>query len=200
MPDWYGNNGRSIIQPLFDGRTYGQNSTNYGGYNNPEVNALIDAALTAPDAEHAAYYWQQADQKIMEDAAIVPLLDRAQTLFHSSRVHGARYLPTTAYYDYTVFICGELLLRAPEGPPSSSTACDRCIAPTRLAAHCAIRFLLRSNLPSDAIATVQVLAWSGRGWGRCSSGWRTAGGAASHGAVATPQALARSQRRLRRMQ
>ncbi|MEU5988280.1 ABC transporter substrate-binding protein [Spirillospora sp. NPDC047418] len=101
VPDWYGNNGRSIIQPLFDGRTYGQNSTNYGGYDNPQVNALIDAALTAPDAEHAAGYWQQADQKIMEDAAIVPLLDRAQTLFHSSRVHGAVYLPTTAGYDYT---------------------------------------------------------------------------------------------------
>ncbi|WP_396451645.1 ABC transporter substrate-binding protein [Actinomadura sp.] len=101
VPDWYGNNGRSIIQPLFDGRTYGQNSTNYGGYDNPQVNALIDAALTAPDAEHAAGYWQQADQKIMEDAAVVPLLDRAQTLFHSSRVHGALYLPTTAGYDYT---------------------------------------------------------------------------------------------------
>ncbi|GAA1842039.1 ABC transporter substrate-binding protein [Actinomadura bangladeshensis] len=101
VPDWYGNNGRSIIQPLFDGRTYGQNSTNYGGYDNPQVNALIDAALTAPDAERAAGYWQQADQKIMEDAAIVPLLDRAQTLFHSSRVHGAVYLPTTAGYDYT---------------------------------------------------------------------------------------------------
>ncbi|SNT21645.1 peptide/nickel transport system substrate-binding protein [Actinomadura meyerae] len=101
VPDWYGNNGRSIIQPLFDGRGYGQNSTNYGGYNNPQVNALIDAALTAPDAGRAAGYWQQADQKIMEDAVIVPLLDRAQTLFHSSRVHGALYLPTTSGYDYT---------------------------------------------------------------------------------------------------
>ncbi|WP_372506849.1 ABC transporter substrate-binding protein [Actinomadura madurae] len=102
VPDWFGNNGRSIVQPLFDGRAYGQNSTNYGGYDNPQVNALIDAALTAPDAEHAAGYWQQADQKIMEDAAIVPLLDRAQTLFRSSRVRNARYLPTTAAYDYTV--------------------------------------------------------------------------------------------------
>ncbi|WP_433475512.1 ABC transporter substrate-binding protein [Spirillospora sp. CA-142024] len=101
VPDWYGNNGRSIIQPLFDGRTYGQNSNNYGGYDNPQVNALIDAALTASDAGHAAGYWQQADQKIMEDAAIVPLLDRAQTLFRSSRVHGALFLPTTAAYDYT---------------------------------------------------------------------------------------------------
>ncbi|TDC76272.1 ABC transporter substrate-binding protein [Actinomadura sp. 7K507] len=100
-PDWYGNNGRSIIQPLFDGRTYGQNSTNYGGYDNPEVNALIDEALTAPDPSHAGGYWQQADQKIMEDAAIVPLLNRSHTIFHSSRVHGAFFLPTTAGYDYT---------------------------------------------------------------------------------------------------
>jgi ABC-type transport system substrate-binding protein len=105
VPDWYGNNGRSIIQPLFDGRAYGPGSTNYGGYDNPQVNALIDAALTAPDAQRAAGYWQQADQKIMEDAAIIPLLDRAQTLFRSSRVHGAYFLPTTAGYDYTrVFI------------------------------------------------------------------------------------------------
>ncbi|MEU8798158.1 ABC transporter substrate-binding protein [Spirillospora sp. NPDC048819] len=100
-PDWYGNNGRSLIQPLFDGRSYGQNSTNYGGYDNPEVNALIDAALTATDPSRAAGYWQQADQKIMQDAAIIPLLDRAHTIFHSSRVHNAYFLPTTAGYDYT---------------------------------------------------------------------------------------------------
>ncbi|GAA4239080.1 ABC transporter substrate-binding protein [Actinomadura meridiana] len=100
-PDWYGNNGRSIIQPLFDGRTYGQNSTNYGGYDNPQVNALIDAALTAPDPATAATYWQRTDQTIMADAAIVPLLNRAHTIFRSSRVHGTRFLPTTAAYDYT---------------------------------------------------------------------------------------------------
>ncbi|MDL4816698.1 ABC transporter substrate-binding protein [Actinomadura opuntiae] len=100
-PDWYGNNGRSIIQPLFDGRSYGQNSTDYGGYNNPQVNALIDGALTASDADHAAGYWQRADQLIMADAAIVPLIDRATTLFRSSRVHGARFVPIAAGYDYT---------------------------------------------------------------------------------------------------
>ncbi|MEU9844854.1 hypothetical protein AB0C69_37220, partial [Actinomadura sp. NPDC048032] len=31
------------------------------------------------------------------------------------------------------------------------------IAPARLAAHCAIRFSLRSHLPSDAIATIEVV-------------------------------------------
>jgi peptide/nickel transport system substrate-binding protein len=49
VPDWYGNNGRAIVEPLFDGRTYGPNSVNYGDYNNPAVNALIDKALAAPD-------------------------------------------------------------------------------------------------------------------------------------------------------
>ncbi|GAA3962502.1 ABC transporter substrate-binding protein [Actinomadura viridis] len=100
-PDWYGNNGRSIIQPLFDGRTYGPGSTNYGGYDDFQVNGLIDAALTAPDPSRAAGYWQMADKKIMEDAAIVPLLNRSHPIFHSSRVGGALFLPTTAGYDYT---------------------------------------------------------------------------------------------------
>ena len=45
VPDWYGNNGRSFIEPLFDGRKYGPNSVDYGDYNSPAVNALIDQAL-----------------------------------------------------------------------------------------------------------------------------------------------------------
>ncbi|RSN42388.1 ABC transporter substrate-binding protein [Actinomadura sp. WAC 06369] len=100
-PDWYGNNGRSIIQPLFDGRAYGNGSTNYGGYNNPRVNELIDAALTASGPEETAECWRQADVLIMQDAAIVPLLNRDHTIFRSSRVRNARFLPTAAGYDYT---------------------------------------------------------------------------------------------------
>lgn len=100
-PDWYGNNGRTVVQPLFDGRVYGPNSTNYGGYDNPRVNALIDAALTAPDAARAAGFWQRAEDLIMRDAAIVPLLNRAHTAYRSARVRGAVFLPTAAGYDYT---------------------------------------------------------------------------------------------------
>lgn len=100
-PDWYGNNGRSNIQPLFDGRTYGQNSANYGGYDSTLVNRLIDAALTAPDTGRAAGLWHQADRLIMQDAAIVPLLDRAFTIYHSKRVRNARFVPTASSYDYT---------------------------------------------------------------------------------------------------
>ncbi|GAA1526736.1 ABC transporter substrate-binding protein [Actinomadura kijaniata] len=101
IPDWYGNNGRTLIAPLFDGRDWDSGSTNYGGYDDFVVNGLIDAALTAPDERHAAGLWQQADRKITQDAAIVPLLNRSATLFTSERVRNARFLPTAAGYDYT---------------------------------------------------------------------------------------------------
>ncbi|WP_283138186.1 ABC transporter substrate-binding protein [Rhizohabitans arisaemae] len=101
IPDWFGNNGRAIVQPLFDGRNYTEGSTNYGAYNNPEVNALIDRALTASSPQAAAETWKQANQKIMADAPIVPLMSQNTPLFKSSRVRGAVYNPLAQYYDFT---------------------------------------------------------------------------------------------------
>ncbi len=101
VPDWYGNNGRAIIEPLFDGRNYGPNSVDYGDYNNPAVNALIDKALAAPDQNTAATYWHQADMQIMKDAAIVPLQTQKTALYRSSRVQNAIFLPFSQAYDIT---------------------------------------------------------------------------------------------------
>jgi ABC-type transport system substrate-binding protein len=101
VPDWYGDNGRAIIEPLFDGRGYGPNSTDYGDYNNATVNALIDKALAAKDVATAASYWHQADQQIMADAAIVPLQTQKTALFRSSRVHNAIFMPFSQAYDIT---------------------------------------------------------------------------------------------------
>jgi len=101
VPDWYGNNGRAIIEPLFDGRGYGPNSTDYGDYDNAAVNALIDKALAAPDQSTAATYWHQADVQIMADAAIVPLQTQKTALFRSTRVHNAIFLPFSQAYDVT---------------------------------------------------------------------------------------------------
>ncbi|MFB4302790.1 ABC transporter substrate-binding protein [Actinomadura sp. NTSP31] len=99
VPDWYGNNGRTNIVPLFDGRQYGPNSTNYGDYNNPKVNSLIDQALKAKDVNTAAGFWAQADRQIMQDAAVVPLMNQKYPIFHSSRVKNALYLPQYQAYD-----------------------------------------------------------------------------------------------------
>ncbi|MEU5880801.1 ABC transporter substrate-binding protein [Spirillospora sp. NPDC047279] len=100
VPDWYGNNGRTNIVPLFDGRTYGPNSTNYGGYNNDAVNALIDKALEAPSEDDAAKSWAEVDKLIMRDAAVVPFMNQKYPIFHSSRTSNALYLPQFQSYDF----------------------------------------------------------------------------------------------------
>jgi peptide/nickel transport system substrate-binding protein len=100
VPDWYGNNGRATLVPLFDGRHYGPNSTDYGGYNNVRVNALIDRALKATSTAETADLWARADRMIMEDAAIVPLINKRHPILHSARVHNALYLPTSQSYDF----------------------------------------------------------------------------------------------------
>ena len=40
MPDWYGNNGRTSVQPLF-GTNCANPTTNYGCYSNPTVDSDI---------------------------------------------------------------------------------------------------------------------------------------------------------------
>jgi peptide/nickel transport system substrate-binding protein len=101
VPDWYGNNGRAVIEPLFDGRTYGPNSVDYGDYNNAMVNGLIDRALRTTDEKQAGDLWHQADVQIMKDAAIVPFQTQKTALFRSTRVHNAIFLPFSQAYDLT---------------------------------------------------------------------------------------------------
>ena len=87
VPDWFGsNNGRSVIVPLFDGRQVGHLTQNYGLYDNAEVNAAIDQALAAPSSELAESGWAQAVARVMEDVAIVPVIERKTGVMLSSRV------------------------------------------------------------------------------------------------------------------
>jgi peptide/nickel transport system substrate-binding protein len=87
FPDWYGNNGRTLLQPLFQSPcTTG--TVNAGCFASPAVNSLINRALaTAPPA--AASLWRQAAVAAMNDAAIVPLISSQDPLYASSRVHSA---------------------------------------------------------------------------------------------------------------
>ncbi|MGH9069307.1 MAG: ABC transporter substrate-binding protein, partial [Acidimicrobiales bacterium] len=100
-PDWFGNNGRTTIQPLLDGTTYGPGSSDYGDYNSPAENALIAKALAAPTEAKAAGYWHQADHQAMADAAVVPLEVHKHADFHSSRVHNWRISPYSRVGDVT---------------------------------------------------------------------------------------------------
>jgi len=101
VPDWYGNNGRAIIEPLFDGRTYGPGSTDWGDYNNDAVNANIDKALGSVDPAVTAAALHAADMQIMKDAAFVPFQTQSTPLMRSTRVHNAIFWPFSTEYDYT---------------------------------------------------------------------------------------------------
>ncbi|HEX5532183.1 MAG TPA: ABC transporter substrate-binding protein [Actinomycetales bacterium] len=101
VADWYGNNGRSFIAVLFDGRKYGPNTVNYGDYNSPAVNALIDKSLSATNADQADSDWAQADKQIMTDAAFIPFQTQSIPHYHASRVKNAMYSPFADQYDFT---------------------------------------------------------------------------------------------------
>jgi peptide/nickel transport system substrate-binding protein len=100
IPDWFGNNGRTLIQALFAPRCT-VNTNNYGCYNNPSVNSLIASAETASSLSTAATDWHQADVDIMQDAAIVPIMDQGFPMFSSARVRNAMFQPNIGEHDIT---------------------------------------------------------------------------------------------------
>ena len=88
VPDWYGNNGRSVVAALFDGRRIGKNSVNYSSYQSADVDAAIDRALAASGEEEALAAWREAATRVMEDAAIVPLTESKTAVYVAGRVRG----------------------------------------------------------------------------------------------------------------
>ena len=46
---------------------------NYGEYRNPEIDTLLERAGVEPDSKLSLALYQQAEQKLVEDAASLPL-------------------------------------------------------------------------------------------------------------------------------
>ena len=46
---------------------------NYGEYSNPEIDTLLERAGVEPDSNLSLALYQQAEQKLVEDAACLPL-------------------------------------------------------------------------------------------------------------------------------
>jgi peptide/nickel transport system substrate-binding protein len=86
--DWDGDNGRTIVPALLQGPACVEGTTNYGCYDDPVVDSLINKAETASSAEAAGGYWQQADVQVMKDAAIVPIDTANLAIYASKRVRG----------------------------------------------------------------------------------------------------------------
>jgi peptide/nickel transport system substrate-binding protein len=101
FPDWYGNNGRTVVQALFQGPQCVINTVNYGCYDNASVNADIVKAEAATTTAGAATYWHAADAQILSDAAIVPLVSQNFAGIASKRVRGV--LPDGATYQTALY-------------------------------------------------------------------------------------------------
>jgi peptide/nickel transport system substrate-binding protein len=100
-PDWAGNAARSFFVPLLDGRLFAEGTTNYGGYNNPEVNKLADQALAAPTADKAAEIWAQVDEMTMKDAPWVPIDYGKSPRYHGKTIGGCTIFIFTDNCDMT---------------------------------------------------------------------------------------------------
>jgi ABC-type transport system substrate-binding protein len=99
IPDWFGNNGRSTLQPIMT--QPGPGASDYAGYNSPVVTGLIDKALAAPSQAAAAKLWSQASEQTMKDAATVPLNAQKWPVYHSSKVQGCSFFWYTLSCDPT---------------------------------------------------------------------------------------------------
>jgi peptide/nickel transport system substrate-binding protein len=101
IPDWFGNNGRSVIQALFEGPNCVVNTVNYGCYNSPTVNGLITKAEAATTEAAATTDWTAANTQIMKDAVIVPFFSQTFPQIASKRVRGV--LPDGSSYQTALF-------------------------------------------------------------------------------------------------
>jgi peptide/nickel transport system substrate-binding protein len=100
VPDWFGNNGRTTMQPLFQTPCVNP-TTNYGCYTSTAASDLINKALTATSLSAAATFWHEADMQVMSDAVIVPFTNQNTPAYHSSRVQDAVWSWTNQLYDPT---------------------------------------------------------------------------------------------------
>jgi peptide/nickel transport system substrate-binding protein len=86
-PDW--TNGSSVITPLFNGKLIApEGNNNYAQLNDPAINQGIADATQETDLTKQATLWGELDQKVLEAAAVVPLIYDRNTQLEGSRVTG----------------------------------------------------------------------------------------------------------------
>jgi peptide/nickel transport system substrate-binding protein len=100
--DWYGNAALSFFNPLFSGEpSYPPIGSNFGLYNSPKTNAMIDAAIKAPTIDQATDLWAKTDAQVMADAPFFPLTNPKNPNYHAAQVHNAVYVPAMQMFDPT---------------------------------------------------------------------------------------------------
>jgi peptide/nickel transport system substrate-binding protein len=98
--DWYGDAALSFFKPLYFGQAaYPPIGSNFGFYNSPATNALIEQASTAKTQEEAKALWAKADHQVMEDAAFFPITNQLNPNYRASQVKNSVYIPAFQNFD-----------------------------------------------------------------------------------------------------
>jgi ABC-type transport system substrate-binding protein len=103
VPDWFGDNGRSVLEPMTDGPDYGPETVDYADYNSPIVNGLVKKALSLPASKEAevAEAWHQVSVQTEKDSPYIPLVSQTVPMYHSTRLMNTLYLPINENFDIT---------------------------------------------------------------------------------------------------
>jgi peptide/nickel transport system substrate-binding protein len=91
-PDWYPTGAKSYFEPILNGNNLPPTSSNFGFFNDPKLNTLMQEALAAPSDSAAAALWHQADVEAMTQAAVYPIEDPNLPTVHGSQVHNCVYI------------------------------------------------------------------------------------------------------------
>ncbi len=98
--DWYGDAALSFFKPLYYGKAaYPPVGSNFGFYNDPATNALIEQASTAKTEDQAKSLWAQADKAVMEDAAFYPITNELNPNYRAAQVNNAIFIPAFQNFD-----------------------------------------------------------------------------------------------------
>jgi peptide/nickel transport system substrate-binding protein len=100
-PDWYGNSALTFFNPLYSspGGFPANGGSNFGYFSSATVNNTISQALAQPTEAQADKFWAQADQEVMQAAAIYPVTEQLQFSEHAPYVHNAVYMPQYQNFD-----------------------------------------------------------------------------------------------------
>jgi peptide/nickel transport system substrate-binding protein len=100
-PDWYGNSALSFFNPLYSspGGFPANGGSNFGYFASATVNNTISQALSQPTEDQADKFWAQADQEVMQAAAIYPITSQLQLAEHAPYVHNAVFMTQWQSFD-----------------------------------------------------------------------------------------------------
>ena len=97
--DWP--SGFGFLQQIVDGRAIkASGNSNLSQLNDPEINKIFDQSRTTTDDAARNKLWTQIDQKVMADAAIIPIVYDKALLYRNPEMTNVYVHPAYGMYNY----------------------------------------------------------------------------------------------------